>query len=62
MSKIVITGGAGFIGSQLGHYLEKEGNEIILVDDMSFGYEDNLSIDGKKIGTFVWGNKSLYGW
>lgn len=51
--KIVITGGAGFIGSQLGYKLHEEGYEVILVDDMSFGYEDNLVIDGKRFGTFV---------
>jgi UDP-glucose 4-epimerase len=51
--KVVITGGAGFIGSQLGHKLHEEGYEVILVDDMSFGYPDNLSIDNKTFGTFV---------
>lgn len=51
--KIVITGGAGFIGSQLGHELHQEGNEVVLVDDMSFGYPDNLTIDGKTFGTFI---------
>ena len=42
--KIVITGGAGFIGSQLGYKLDKEGYQVILLDDMSFGHEDNLRI------------------
>jgi len=51
--KIVITGGAGFIGSQLGHQLHLEGNEVVLVDDMSFGYDDNLIIDGQRFGTFI---------
>ena len=40
MKKILITGGAGFIGSQLGHYLHNKGNEVILLDDMSYGNED----------------------
>lgn len=51
--KIIITGGAGFIGSQLGYNLHQEGHEVVLVDDMSFGYEDNLTIDGKPFGTFI---------
>ena len=51
--RIVITGGAGFIGSQLGYKLHQEGNEVVLVDDMSFGYEDNLSIEGATFGTFI---------
>jgi UDP-glucose 4-epimerase len=51
--KIVITGGAGFIGSQLGHKLHQEGYEIVLVDDMSYGYTDNLTIDSKSFGAFI---------
>jgi len=53
MSKILITGGAGFIGSQLGYKLYKKNHEIILLDNMSFGHEDNLIIDGKKFGHFI---------
>ncbi len=38
MSKcIVITGGAGFIGSALGTHLVKEGHEVHVLDDLSFG-------------------------
>lgn len=63
MAKILITGGAGFIGSQLGNNLDKQGHEVILLDNMSFGHEDNLVIDGKKFGTFILDdirNKSLF--
>ena len=35
MSKILVTGGAGFIGSQIGHHLYNLGHEIILLDNMS---------------------------
>lgn len=42
MSKIVITGAAGFIGSQLAYRLWKEGNELILIDNFSYGSKDNL--------------------
>ena len=42
MSKILITGAAGFIGSQLAHVLWQKGEEVILVDDFSYGKEDNL--------------------
>ena len=42
MSKILITGAAGFIGSQLAHALWQEKNEVVLVDDFSYGLEDNL--------------------
>lgn len=53
MSKILITGGAGFIGSQLGWRLQTEGHEVLLLDDMSFGNQDNLEIDGRPFGTFI---------
>ena len=35
MSKILITGGAGFIGSNLAKALVKDGNEVVIVDDLS---------------------------
>ncbi len=40
--KILITGAAGFIGSQLAYRLWKEGEELILIDNFSYGKEDNL--------------------
>jgi len=53
MAKILITGGAGFIGSQLGYSLYKEGHEVLLLDNMSYGKLDNLIIDGKTFGEFI---------
>jgi len=50
--KVLVTGAAGFIGSQLSFKLENEGFHVIMIDDMSFGYEDNLIIDGKSFGEF----------
>jgi len=50
--KVVITGGAGFVGSKLGYELNKKGYEVLLLDDLSFGYEENLTIDGSTFGTF----------
>ncbi len=43
--KTLITGAAGFIGSQLAHRFWREGVELILIDNFSFGYEDNLIFD-----------------
>lgn len=51
--KIVITGGAGFIGSKLGYLLHTKGYEVIMIDNLSGGYEDNLIIEGKTFGKFV---------
>lgn len=43
-SKIVITGGAGFIGSHIAENLAKDGNEIVIVDNLDPYY----SVDLKK--------------
>lgn len=40
--KYLITGGAGFIGSNLVRHLLFKGNEILVVDDLSTGSLDNL--------------------
>ncbi len=37
MKKIVVTGGAGFIGSAVIDKLQREGNEIFVIDNLSFG-------------------------
>lgn len=42
MSKILVTGAAGFIGSQLAHVLWQRGDRVVLLDDFSYGREDNL--------------------
>ena len=39
---VMITGAAGFIGSQLAHALWSKGVNLILVDNFSYGHEDNL--------------------
>lgn len=41
--KIMITGAAGFIGSQLAYRLWKQGAELVLVDNFSYGSPDNLA-------------------
>lgn len=45
MSKILVTGAAGFIGSQLAYRLWKEKNDVIILDNFSYGSEDNLIFD-----------------
>ncbi len=38
----LVTGGAGFIGSNLVEFLVKDGHEVTVLDDLSSGYRDNL--------------------
>jgi UDP-glucose 4-epimerase len=40
--KILITGGAGFIGSHLAEALLAEGEEVFIIDDLSTGSIDNI--------------------
>ena len=42
---IMVTGAAGFIGSHLAHALWKEGCQLILVDNLSYGRVENLAFD-----------------
>jgi len=51
--KVLITGGAGFVGSQLGRHLHQRGDEVVLLDNLSFGHLDNLLIDGRPFGRFI---------
>lgn len=50
--KVAITGGAGFIGSNLGYMLHQKGYDVLLIDNLSFGHLDNLKINGEQFGTF----------
>jgi UDP-glucose 4-epimerase len=47
MSKILVTGGAGFIGSTLVDKLINEGNEVVVIDDLSSGKKDYVNPQAK---------------
>lgn len=52
MSNVLITGGAGFIGSNLAHDLVEKGNKVTIIDDLSMGRLENLVDIQDKI-TFI---------
>ncbi|MDO9166358.1 MAG: GDP-mannose 4,6-dehydratase, partial [Rhodoferax sp.] len=41
--RIMITGGAGFLGSHLSERLLNEGNDVLCVDNFYSGTKDNVS-------------------
>ena len=48
LGKILITGGAGFIGSHLTETLVKNNNEVIVLDNLSSGLKSNLEMCNNK--------------
>ena len=42
MEKVVVTGGAGFIGSYLVEELARRGCRVIIIDDLSSGKRGNI--------------------
>lgn len=42
MSKVLVTGGAGFIGSHVAEELARRGHSIIVLDDLSGGFVENV--------------------
>ena len=44
MKTVLITGGAGFIGSNLSKYLIKKGYNVLVIDDLSIGKIKNMKV------------------
>jgi nucleoside-diphosphate-sugar epimerase len=55
MAKILVTGGAGFIGSHIAEALSRDGNEVAIFDNLSTGYEHNFADFRERI-TFIKGD------
>ena len=42
MGKTLVTGGAGFIGSHVSEELVKRNHQVVVLDDLSGGFMDNV--------------------
>src|SRR3954453_23451892 len=47
MAKVLVTGGAGFIGSNLVRALQERGDDVCVLDNFSTGFRGNL--DGRDV-------------
>jgi UDP-glucose-4-epimerase GalE len=45
MAKILVTGGAGYIGSHTRFFLQKRGHSVVVVDNLSRGYKEAVPDD-----------------
>lgn len=57
--RVLVTGGASFIGSHLVDTLLRYGADVRVADDFSSGKLQNLQYDLKEVGPKVWSSKSL---
>ncbi|MBA3073150.1 MAG: NAD-dependent epimerase/dehydratase family protein [Anaerolineae bacterium] len=51
--KVLITGGAGFIGSELGKFLLTKNFKVILLDNLEYGYRDNFEDNEELRSNFI---------
>lgn len=56
--KILVTGGAGFIASQIADAFIEEGHKVVILDDLSTGFEKNINPKAKFIKANI-GDKAL---
>ena len=55
MKKVLITGGAGFIGSHLADHFVQQGSEVVILDNLTTGSKSNLQGPGSS-AKFVMGD------
>lgn len=53
MGRILVSGGAGFIGSNLVEALVKEGHEVAIIDNLSTGIKENVNVKAKLFETDI---------
>lgn len=53
MKKFIVTGGCGFIGSHLVERLDQDGASVLVIDDLSSGYAENIKDCGSRVQLHV---------
>lgn len=59
MTSVLVTGGAGFIGSFVAEELIKSGNKVIVLDDLSVGLKENVPKEAEFIKGSILDNSVL---
>ncbi len=61
MTKALVTGAAGFIGSHVAGWLLKDGLDVVALDDLSGGYVDNVPVGARFVRASVTDHQQLSG-
>ncbi|MBL7895874.1 MAG: NAD-dependent epimerase/dehydratase family protein [Bacteroidia bacterium] len=59
MAKSLVTGGAGFIGAHVTNHLIKMGHQVVVLDDLSGGFEENVNPKAKFVNGSINDNELL---
>lgn len=57
---VIVTGGAGFIGSNLANRLLREGYEVHIIDDLSTGFESNVPAGARFLKADISNKKEIF--
>jgi UDP-glucose 4-epimerase len=59
MKKSLVTGGAGFIGSHVADHLIQMGHQVVVLDDLSGGYEENVPRNAEFVKGSILDSRSI---
>ena len=53
MGKYLVTGGGGFIGSHIAYHLLERGHDVVVVDNLATGQQENVPPEAKLVNTDI---------